>query len=427
MRATLLAAATVGLLLTACTGGASQPSANTGTASDGGGKTVKYLIEEQEDAEAFKALETHIGDFEKESGIDVTVSTLPLDTMRTVLQTQLRSGEGPDVFNWGSGPGFGGALAKAGLLMDLTDQYTANKWQVYDFAKERVTFDGKTYGVPGEMETIGIFYNKDLFSKLGITEPKTMADLEAAAKKIKADGNGVVPMAVSDKEGWQGGHLLSMALSSDVGSEGLNSLLNGSKSWNSPEVVSALKVWQDFNKAGYLPKSPTSVDYDTSTASFYSGEAAMIPTGSWLVAEIDNNAKFEAGYIPFPSPDGPGIFTGGLGSGPFVSAGTKNRDAALKFVNFLASPEHGRWTVENLATIPPQPVDTKGLKVSPLFAKVLKDTETLSTSSDFGVNIDVLTTDKFNETMYDGVQAVLTGQQTPEEVAAELQQAAAKK
>ena len=415
------------LLLTACTGGASQPSANTGTASDGGGKTVKYLIEEQEDAEAFKALETHIGDFEKESGIDVTVSTLPLDTMRTVLQTQLRSGEGPDVFNWGSGPGFGGALAKAGLLMDLTDQYTANKWQVYDFAKERVTFDGKTYGVPGEMETIGIFYNKDLFTKLGITEPKTMADLEAAAKKIKADGNGVVPMAVSDKEGWQGGHLLSMALSSDIGSEGLNSLLNGSKSWNSPEVVSALKVWQDFNKAGYLPKSPTSVDYDTSTASFYSGEAAMIPTGSWLVAEIDNNAKFEAGYIPFPSPDGPGIFTGGLGSGPFVSAGTKNRDAALKFVNFLASPEHGRWTVENLATIPPQPVDTKGLKVSPLFAKVLKDTETLSTSSDFGVNIDVLTTDKFNETMYDGVQAVLTGQQTPEEVAAELQQAAEKK
>jgi raffinose/stachyose/melibiose transport system substrate-binding protein len=172
MRATLLAAATVGLLLTACTGGASQPSANTGTASDGGGKTVKYLIEEQEDAEAFKALETHIGDFEKESGIDVTVSTLPLDTMRTVLQTQLRSGEGPDVFNWGSGPGFGGALAKAGLLMDLTDQYTANKWQVYDFAKERVTFDGKTYGVPGEMETIGIFYNKDLFSKLGITNPR---------------------------------------------------------------------------------------------------------------------------------------------------------------------------------------------------------------------------------------------------------------
>ena len=83
--------------------------------------------------------------------------------------------------------------------------------------------------------------------------------------------------------------------------------------------------------------------------------------------------------------------------------------------------------VENLATIPPQPVDTKGLKVSPLFAKVLKDTETLSTSSDFGVNIDVLTTDKFNETMYDGVQAVLTGQQTPEEVAAELQQAAEKK
>jgi maltose-binding protein MalE len=76
--------------------------------------------------------------------------------MRTVLQTQLRSGEGPDVFNWGSGPGYAGALAEAGLLYDLTDAYEEYGWPIYDFAKERVTFDGKTVGVPGEMETIGL-------------------------------------------------------------------------------------------------------------------------------------------------------------------------------------------------------------------------------------------------------------------------------
>jgi hypothetical protein len=49
---------------------------------------------------------------------------------------------------------------EAGMVYDLTDAYAENDWQVYDFAKEQVTVDGKIYGIPGEMETIGVYYNK---------------------------------------------------------------------------------------------------------------------------------------------------------------------------------------------------------------------------------------------------------------------------
>ena len=59
----------------------------------------------------------------------------------------------------------------------------------------------------------------------------------------------------------------------------------------------------------------------------------MIPTGSWLVAELEDNADFEVGYIPFPSETGVGLWSVGLGSGPYISANTKNPDAALAFVN----------------------------------------------------------------------------------------------
>jgi raffinose/stachyose/melibiose transport system substrate-binding protein len=150
----------------------------------------------------------------------------------------------------------------------------------------------------------------------------------------------------------------------------------------------------------------------------------MIPTGSWLVGEIDDKTDFDVGYIPFPAPDGPGIFTGGLGSGPFISAATSNKDAALEFVDFLASKEHGAWTVENLHTIPPMPLETGDLDVSPLFADVLEMTAEVSAAGDFGQNIDVLVTDKFNEAMYDGMQGILSDQRTPEEVAADLEAAA---
>ena len=417
LRSIAVAAAGLSMILTGCTGGGGSSS------SDGGGaNSIKYLIEEPEDAEALTALKDHVGEFEKDSGVEVKISTLPLDTMRTLLQSQLRSGEGPDVFAWGSGPGFGGALAEAGLVKDLTASYEKHDWNVYDFTKERVTVDGKIYGIPGEMESIGLFYNKETFAELGLQEPKSLEDLEAAAAAIRKSGK--IPMAVGDKEGWEGGHLLSMTLSSAVGADGMEALFAGEESWDSPEVVAALELWRGFNEKGYLTRSPTSVDYDNSAAQFYSGEAAMIPTGSWLVGEIDDNTDFEVGYIPFPAPDGPGIFSAGLGSGPYVSATTKKTDAAVKFLDFLASEEHGKWTVENLHSIPPMPLDTAGLEASPLFAQVLKDTATLSSSGDFGYNIDVLTTDAFNEAMYDGVQAVLTGQKKPDEVAADLDAAA---
>lgn len=418
-RIRVTAAAAACLLAAACTGGA--PASSGG--GDGDKESLTYLIEEPEDAEALSALTEHIAGFEKESGIDVEIRTLPFDTLRTVLQTQLRSGDGPDVFSYGSGPGFGGALVKAGLVQDLTKAYEERDWQVYDFAKERVTFDGKTYGVPGELETIGLFYNKAVFAELDLEAPQSLDELRAAADAVKASGR--TPLAVGDKEGWEGGHLLSMALSSAIGSKGMEELFAGKRSWESPEVVGALSLWKDFNAAGYLPKSPTSVDYDTSNAQFFSGDAAMIPTGSWLVGEIEDNTDFEVGYVPFPAADGPGIFTGGLGSGPYVSASTDNPDGALEFLDFLASPEHGAWTVENLNTIPPQEIDVDSVKATPLLSQVLADTAAATGDRDFGYNIDVMVPDALNEALYDGFQAILTGQKTPAQVAASLEAARA--
>ncbi len=204
----------------------------------------------------------------------------------------------------------------------------------------------------------------------------------------------------------------------------MTELFNGERSWDSPEVVEAVQTWKDFHEAGYLPEEPTAVDYDTSISMFYSGEAAMIPTGSWLVGEIDDNTDFEVGFLPFPAPDGEGVFTAGLGSGPFISAQTDNKDGALEFLDFLASPEHGTWTVENLHTIPPMELDTSGLEVSPLFADVLEKTAAVAESGDFGQNIDVMVSDKVNQAMYNGFQALFTGDKTAEEVAADLAAAA---
>ena len=321
----VLVGSAVCMLATACTG-------QTGSSGEGGdsasGGTLRYLIEQLEDAESLSRLEDHLTEFEESSGVDVEVQQLDVDTMRTVLQTRLRSEDGPDLISFGSGPSFGGALAEAGLLYDLTDAYEENGWEVYDFAKERVTYNGTVYGIPGEMETVGLYYNTQVLDDLGIEPPRTLDDLRAACQTLSEAG--VVPMAFGDQEGWPGTHLLSMALSSAVGAEGMEALLSGERSWDSPEVVDALTFWQQANDNGWLGESPVSVDYDTMTSVYLSGEAAMIPTGSWFINDLAVDADFESGYVPFPSPDGEGVFAGGLGSGPFVAANTPSPSGAGK-------------------------------------------------------------------------------------------------
>ncbi len=419
---------TVAFVAAACTGVPSRgSSAAVPSAADSAGDAtgaLRFLVEAPEDPAQLDPLREQIAAFEEaHPGITVELESAPLDTLRTTLQPQLRSGEGPDVFNWGSGPAFAGAFAEAGLLYDLTEAYEQYEWPIYGFARDQVTFDGKVMGVPGEMETIGLYYNVDLFEELGIEEPTTLEELTAAAETIKEAGT--IPIAVHDAEGWQGGHLLSMALSSRVGGEGMEALLNGETPWDSPEVVAALQTWHDFNEAGYLPPTPTGVDYDTGNSLFFSGEAAMLPNGSWLVNDIPE-VDFEVGYMPFPAPDGPGIFTAGLGSGPYISANTEHPEAALEFVDYLVSPEYGRFMVEELLVIPPFPVDTDDLDVSPLYAQVLEDTSSFAGGEgEFGANIDVRSTELFNEAMWNGVQGILTGQLTPEEAAQAMEAAAA--
>lgn len=428
----LVASGCTGVKSSATPGGTTPPASGATTGPEVTASAapitgeIRYLVEAPENLEDLNPLKEHLKDFEKAyPGVTVKLEAIPLESLRTALQTQLRGPNGPDVFAWGSGPAYAGALAKAGLLYDLTSAYAQYQWPIYPGAKKQVTFDGKIVGVPGEMETVGLYYNKKIFSDLGLSAPTNLADLGASAQKIKDAGK--IPFAAADKEGWEGSHWLSMALSSRVGSQGILDLLEGRTSWDSPDVVAALSVWDGWNKSGYLPPTPTGVSYDNGNALFFAGDAAMAPTGSWLVNDIiaAPDVDFEVGYVPFPSETGTGIWSVGLGSGPYISANSKNPDAALAFVNWLVSPEHGKWVVQNLLTIPPYPVDTSGLAVDPLFAQVLNDIAAVSggSSSDIGANIDVQSTDVFNDAMFNGVQAMLTGQMTPAEVAAALEAA----
>ena len=94
----------------------------------------------------------------------------------------------------------------------------------------------------------------------------------------------------------------------------------------------------------------------------------------------------------------------------------------MQFLNWNVTDEHGKWQVENQQSIPAFPVDTTDIEASPLFTQILADAAKIADGTgDFGYNVDVLMSDTFNEAMWDGVQALLTGQKKPDQVAADLE------
>src|SRR5215207_8373140 len=73
----LVAVAVVCLVLAGCTGTTEDPD-DGGDGDSGGAQSIKWLIEEPEDAAALKALKQHVADdFTKDSGIEVEIDTLP--------------------------------------------------------------------------------------------------------------------------------------------------------------------------------------------------------------------------------------------------------------------------------------------------------------------------------------------------------------
>jgi raffinose/stachyose/melibiose transport system substrate-binding protein len=412
------ALAAAALVMTGCTGGA--PSSGSS-----GDAQVTYLIGQPDTPAQLKAIKADIANFEKKSGVSVKLNVSPGDSIRTLLQTQLRSGNGPDVFGYDTGPGFAGVLAKAGLLYDMTSQYKKNNYPVYEWAKNTVTFDGKVSGIPDQIEEVGLFYNKDLFKENGIEVPNNLADLEAIAKQFKAKG--IIPFTLGDKEGWEGGHMLSMSLASRVGADEQKKLIAGDGNWNTASVAASINTWKEFTDNGWTPPSSSAITYNNANALFYSGKAAMDPTGTWLVQDLASSTKADIGFIPFPGPKDKGVAIGGLGNGTFMSAKAKNPKAALKFMDYLVSPEHGTWSV-NQYLIPAFPVSTDNIKTSPLFQQVIADTADYAKGTGgVGQNIDVSSTDVFNKAMWDGMQGVLSGKLTPQQVAQNLQTAATAK
>jgi raffinose/stachyose/melibiose transport system substrate-binding protein len=273
--------------------------------------------------------------------VKINITVLENEAFKTKLATAMQSGTPPDLFqSWGGGTM--AAQADAGNLLDITSAISSWKDTVNPGALGIYSYKGKQYGVPWDMGMIGFWYNKDAFSKAGISAPPTTwADFLADVQKLSASG--IAPLAIAGKDEWPSMHLWTYLILRMAGYDALQTMVQ-TGNWNTDackaagdEVVklNALNPYQD----GY--KSAT---YDNEAAAVANGKAAMELMGQWAPGVQQNDSADKKGlgdklgWFAFPGVDGgKGDAAYGVGGGNGIAVGKNASPEAIDFLKFFNS------------------------------------------------------------------------------------------
>ncbi|KAA0548419.1 extracellular solute-binding protein [Bacillus sp. BGMRC 2118] len=333
----------------------------------------------------------------------------------TILNTALQSGEGPDLIHLRPyAPGI--ALADAGYIEPLDGLEGLDVFPESSLAASKGS-DGKQYGVPLNMSTTQMFYNKKIFSDLGLKEPKTWDEFIALNKKIKEEG--ITPIALGSKEGW----LLSAAHgifgpAHYGGNEFVEKITKGETNFASAEFVNSIKAMDELK--AYFPDNYEGLGMEDIRTLFFTGKAAMFPMGSWEIEVLRGmNPDLELGFFPMPSATGKdATITAWVDGSYAVNANSKHKEEAKKFIQFLTTSEFGELFTKEFKMISAVPdVQSDDELVNGLSEAVA----TISTPYMMVVHFaGGNPTSKV--TLETELQGMYLGQQTPEGVAKKVQE-----
>jgi raffinose/stachyose/melibiose transport system substrate-binding protein len=350
------------------------------------------------------------------------------EQMLATANTALASGTGPDLLYFDTGPANGGLLAESGLLAPLDDYAAEYGWdeRIFQWARDRATFDGALYGLGGEIEFLGMYVNETLLAETGLQIPENAEDLPAFCAEAQAQG--LIPIAFGDSPGWQAFHQFGMVTNNALGIDEMETLLyGGAADWTRPEIVEATTLFfVTMLDAGCFIPDVNAVNYDDANALFFSGQALAHTTGTWLIGDIERGAPdYEITMRPFPAIAGKTpVLPAGLGSAWFMSAKSEHPEEAAMLLDHLFSDESVKTWLTKGRIIPPVVFDPADAELTPLQGFAVETLQGVETGeTELGYYIDTVAPEAFNALMQDGFQAVLAKTKTPEQQLADLQQA----
>ncbi len=360
-------------------------------------------------------------DYKAASGVDVKFIAYKNTEYPAVLSAALAAGGGPDIIH---ARAYGGlaALSDADYLVPINKDNVPNlapfSEAVMAAAMGRKPQDKNTYGVPFATQSLGIFYNKQVLAKAGIAaQPKTWDEFKTVCKTLKekkiaclANGSKDAPV-LEQMFGVVGPNFYG-------GNDFFKGVIAGSKRFTDPGFVKAIE--EVVALKDYMPQNQMGIGENESRALFAAGGAAYYMTGTWNIDAIrDLNPKAEFDFMAAPPlvAAGPSFVSTFVDGNYAINAKSANREAALKFLNYLAGKDFGQKFTTELAQLSAVP----GTKAKdPILQNVAEQTTKYATP--FVMLVGFRYQNPNGSVMLrDGMQKLVQGQGTAAGLAADVQ------
>jgi multiple sugar transport system substrate-binding protein len=325
----------------------SMAACNNGDKASGEKQTLEVALWSESVSEA---LEASIAKFnEKHPDVEVKITISPYGEYWTKLKTSLGGGSGPDVF-WMNGPNFY-QYTTTGLIKDLdpfikkSDNYNTENY--YQTLLDLYSYEGKLYAAPYFFDSVGLFYNKEMFDKAGVAYPDetwTWDDLEKVGKTLSNPDEGVYGYAghtVISQEGYYniihqaGGHIIS----DDKTKSG----------FDLPETKEAFHFLQRLIDEGISPSTQKQIETHPRDL-FISNKMAMLPAVSTNSGLLYEALGENLGVAPLPKGKKAASIIHGIAWS--MNAKAKNEDLAWDLITALTNEEGNRAIAESGYTMP---------------------------------------------------------------------------
>jgi multiple sugar transport system substrate-binding protein len=324
--------------LTACSGGA----------SDSGKTVLTFWTRGAGSEELVKRYNA------SQDKVEVQVSRVPGDQYVTKIGSAAKSGDVPDILDLDDiqGPLF----ASNNILLDISDKVKALPYadSLNEAQMGLATYNDKIFAVPNIAGPSVLMYNKGLFTQAGIDPskaPSNWAEIEDAAKKVTALGNGTYGFDIPGGCAgciayvfyplvWASG---GEVLSDDFGAKQTTSYAD------SPQVAEAFSFVQKLWQEGVVNPAGQTQDGSTWGEDFAAGKLGIfLGTPEAYPAAV--KAGIDVGVAPIPGKDGgTSTFVGGDLLG--ITAASTHHDESWDFIQWMLDKPQQEYIAE-LALVP---------------------------------------------------------------------------
>ncbi len=291
----------------------------------------------------------YLPEFEQLTGIKLVVEVHPQAELWNVLETSLKQPGQVDVFM--TVPALDGRrYLRAGWIHPVNDLLrdpglTGKEYQWEDFlpkAREAMEINNTILGPPVMAEHLAVLYRKDLFQQHKVAVPRTLEELEAAArffhkKPFGNNGEQIVGLVARG----QGPYATSLyaGILHAMGASWVDG--DNHPTINSPEGLAALQYLGNLMRQ-YGPPNVSEFGWQEASALFREGKAAIYVEGSSIypIVEQNNTSRVggKVGYTVFPAgPGGPGTTVAVRGLA--IAKHSANPKAAWLFLQWASGPK----------------------------------------------------------------------------------------